>query len=230
MKGTWLLPTRGRPEALARFFKAALEQGMSTPGMVLYSDPADIAGFEISEQSPWVLRRTQAEGMGSKFREIWPVVRDMDWVGWLVDDVVPMTPKWDTTLISGLNGANLISCNDGLRAPYRMCAPVFSGGWLRALGYIYPPGLFHHTYWDDALERLGRATDSWWVCMDVTLRHDDAFRTLVADETHNRSYSRMAEDKADLVKWRRTEMDGAARRIMELKARLKEPERKVANA
>lgn len=227
MKGTWLLPTRGRPAMLRRFFEAAQRTGQSTPGLVLYSNDADIEGVAIPQN--WHAHQTQAEGMGEKFREIWPWVRDMDWVGWVVDDVVPETQGWDRTLISGLNGQNVISCNDGARAPFRMCAPVFSGDWLRALGYLYAPG-FWHSYWDDALEQLGRATDTWWVCMDVVLRHHDAFQTGVADETHQRSYGRAAEDKAAWLAWRRGEMDGAVRRIMEMKAQKREPERKVANA
>lgn len=227
MKGTWLLPTRGRPQTLARFLKAAVDTGMTTPGLILYSDDADIEGVE--RPLGWSIHRTRAQGMGDKFREIWPVIRDMDWVGWVVDDLVPETPGWDTALISGLNGANVISCNDGLRAPFRMCAPVFSGDWLRALGYLYPE-TFWHSYWDDALERLGRATDSWWVCMDVVLRHHDAFQTGQADATHRASYSRAVEDKAALIAWRRNEMDAAVRRIMALKAAQRLPERKVANA
>ncbi len=227
MKGTWLLPTRGRPATLARFLAASVATGMSTSGLILYSQASDIDGVEIPPN--WAAWLTKAEGMGDKFREIWPVIRDMDWVGWVVDDVIPETQGWDTTLIGGLNGANVISCNDGARAPFRMCAPVFSGDWLRALGYLYPE-TFWHSYWDDALERLGRATDSWWVCMEVVLRHTDAFQTGQPDATHALSYGRTAQDKAALIAWRRNEMDGAVRRIMALKASKREPERKVANA
>lgn len=228
MKGTWLLPTRGRPATLDRFLKAAVATGMSTPGLILHSAPEDIEGVALP--SNWTAHRTEAEGMGSKFREIWPLIRDLDWVGWVVDDLVPETPGWDRTLISGLNGANIISCNDGARAPFRMGAPVFSGALLRAVGYIYPQGYFAHTYADDMWERIGRATDTWWVCMDVVLRHHDAFQTGQPDATHGKSYARMAEDKADLIRWRRAEMDGAVRRVQALKTEKRIPERKIANA
>ena len=228
MKGTWLLPTRGRPASLARFLAAATATGMSTPGMILHSAPEDIEGVALPPN--WTALCTAAQGMGDKFREVWPLIRHLDWIGWVVDDLIPETEGWDKTLIGGLNGENVISCNDGARAPFRMCAPVFSGDWLRALGYLYPPELFWHSYWDDALERLGRATDSWWVCMEVVLRHHDAFQTGQPDATHNASYGRMDKDRADLITWRRTEMDAAVRRIMALKADKRTPERKVANA
>lgn len=228
MKGAWLLPTRGRPQTLKRFIEAAQATGMSTPCLVLYSDAGDLAGSG-EWPSNFTSECTKAEGMGDKFREIWPTVRDMDWVGWVVDDLVPETQGWDATLISGLNGQNVISCNDGARAPFRMCAPVFSGEWLRALGHLYAPE-FWHSYWDDALERLGRSTDTWFVCMEVVLRHHDAFQSGVADQTHVHSYSRTNEDRAALVAWRRNEMDNAVRRVMALKAEKRLPERKVANA
>ena len=229
MKGTWLLPTRGRPQTLARFLAAAVATGHSTPGMILHGDQADIEGVELPPN--WTAHRTEAAGMGDKFREVWDEISTLDWVGWVVDDLVPETPRWDTTLISGLNGANIISCNDGARAPFRMGAPVFSGDLLRAVGYIYPQDYFWHAYADDMWERLGRATDTWWVCMDVVLRHHDAFQGLaIADATHTASYGRMAQDKADLLRWRRNEMDAAVRRVMTLKADKRIPERKVANA
>ncbi len=229
MKGAWILPTRHRPALLKRFLAAAVANSMSTPGIILSREPELDLPADLVLPEGWTVRRTETESMGDKFREVWPVIRDMDWVGGVVDDVVPETPGWDRTLISGLNGANVISCNDGARAPFRMCAPVFSGGWLRALGYLYAEG-FTHTYWDDALERLGRATDTWWVCMDVVLRHLDAFQSGVADDTHTKSYGRTTEDRMALHAWRRHEMDGAVRRIMDLKAQKREPERKVANA
>lgn len=226
MKGAWLLPTRKRLPTLKRFFDAARATGLSTPGLVLVheAEVPDYADFQFPEN--WKLIPTKAEGMGDKFREIWPMVKSMDWVGWLVDDVVPKTDGWDKILIGGLNGQNIISCNDGARAPFRMCAPVFSGDLLRAVGYLYAEG-FWHTYMDDAWERLGRATDTWWVCMEVLLKHEDAFQTGIADDTHHKSYGQTERDKAALVHWRKTEMDRAVQRVLDLKDRNRE-QRKVA--
>ena len=215
MKGVWLLPSRGRPERLARFAEAAIKCGTTTPGWVLIHSDDFLAYRDIALPKGWELRTLQSQGMGDKFREIWPQVRGMDWVGWLVDDVVPQTEKWDTTLISGLNGKNVISCNDGARAPFRMCAPVFSGDLLRAVGYIYAPG-FWHTYMDDVWERIGTVTGCWWVCMDVVLKHEDAFQSGVADLTHMQSYGKNSEDQAAFEAWRMDGMDAAVRAVLDL--------------
>ena len=225
--GLWLLPSRGRPHALAKFMTAAIKHGVSTPGWVLIHE----SERELYEPVPlapgWKLKVTQTHGMGDKFREIWPMVRNVDWLGWVVDDVVPMTDNWDTTLIGGLNGANVISCNDGARAPWRMCCPVFSGDLLRAVGYIYAPG-FHHTYMDDAWEQIGVATGCWWVCMDVTLKHEDAFQTGREDATHKLSYGRNAEDQATYHAWRQNGMDAAVIAVFDLMKPVNEKIKEVA--
>jgi hypothetical protein len=213
MRGTWLLPTRGRPAALSRFFKAALETEQTTPGIVLYSNPADIYNVEIPYL--WSVRKTEAEGMGPKLREVWPIIKNMDWVGWIVDDQTPITPKWDKVLLSGINGRNIISCNDEHRAPFRMCTPMFSGDILRAVGYLYPEGMWH-AWADDMWEALGTATNSWWVCMEVVVKHADGFKTGIVDETHKISYSRMAEDQRVFENWKRTDMDRAVLAILNL--------------
>ncbi len=215
MSGVWLLPSRGRPGALAKFCSAAIAHGTSTPGWIMCTEEDREAYSAITLPAGWSLKFMQAQGMGDKFREVWPEVRGMDWVGWLVDDVVPMTDKWDTTLISGLNGKNVISCNDGARAPFRMCAPVFSGDLLRAVGYIYPPG-FWHTWADDLWERIGTITGCWWVCMEVMLKHEDAFQTGRADATHEQSYGKGAQDQAAFEAWRRDGMDAAVVAVLDL--------------
>ena len=215
MKGVWLLPSRGRPERLAKFAEAAIACGTSTPGWVLINE-ADSAAYErVQLPEGWTFKVMQSQGMGDKFREIWPEVMAMDWVGWLVDDVVPMTPKWDTVMLSGLNGKNVISCNDGCRAPFRMCAPVFSGDLLRAVGYIYAPE-FWHTYMDDAWERIGTVTKCWWVCMEVMLKHEDAFQSGKADATHEQSYGKNEADAAAFERWRRNDMDRAVLAVLDL--------------
>lgn len=219
MKGTWLLPTHGRIPSLTRFMLAAIKAGTSTSGLVLvqqeeYAD--HIAEYEaITMPHGWAYHLTESKGMGDKFREIWDDIKDLDWVGWTVDDQTPITHEWDRLLISGLNGRNIISCNDEHRAPYRICTPVFSGDLLRAVGYLYAPG-FWHAWMDDAWEQLGVATGCWQVCMDVVVKHDDGFKTGVMDETHKASYSRMAEDQAAYEIWKRTDMDRAVLAILNI--------------
>lgn len=219
MNGVWLLPTRMRLKTLQRFLDAAIQTECSTPGWILVS----INEYTIREgeydalrmPKNWKIVYTHVDGMGDKFREIFPRVKDMDWIGWLVDDVIPMTPHWDTEMINGLNGKNVISCNDAFRAPARMCAPVFSGDLLRAVGWIYPDG-FWHTYVDDVWETLGKITQTWFVCMDVVLKHEDAFQTGKVDFTHEQSYGQNDADAAAFQAWRRNDMDAAVIRIIDL--------------
>lgn len=217
VKGVWLLPTRKRLKTLQRFLDNAIAMGCRTPGWILVSaeELNSEPGYQtLTLPEGWGLVPTQSEGMGDKFREVYPYIKELDWVGWLVDDVIPMTPNWDTTLIGGLNGQNVISCNDGFRAPARMCAPVFSGPLLRAVGWIYPEG-FWHTYVDDVWETLGKVTCSWFVCMDVTLKHDDAFQSGKIDFTHQQSYGKNTADASAFQAWRRNDLDDTIMRILD---------------
>ena len=96
-----------------------------------------------------------------------------------------------------------------------MCAPVFSGALLRAVGYVYPPS-FWHTHVDDVWEALGTVTGCWWVCMEVTLRHIDAFQTGNVDETHVRAYAQTGADGERYLEWRKSDMDRAVLAILAL--------------
>ena len=205
-EGRWYLPTRRRIVKLRAFFDSA---AMSTPGTVLVQKDefhelrAQYATIDLP--SNWRFHLTESEGMGDKFREMWPVIKEGEWMGWLVDDLTAETPNWDTKLIGQLNGKNFVSAYDGGQNPSRMCVPVFSHGLLNAVGYLYPPGFFH-TYLDDVWEFLGRQTKCWLYDPSVKLNHHHGFREgqlTAGDDTERISYSRMAQDKEAFDRWKK---------------------------
>lgn len=207
--GRWYLPTRRRIAKLTAFFASAKETGMTTPGSVVVQEDEfnELQDQYLGIQLPanWEYSLTHAEGMGPKFKELWPEIKDRDWMGWLVDDLVCETPNWDTILLSGLNGKNFVSAWDGGQKPERMCVPVFSKALLEAVGCVYPPGFFH-TYLDDVWEHLGRSTGCWQMMPDVKLNHHHGFKTTgwePSDETEKVSYSHIAEDKLAFDRWMR---------------------------
>lgn len=215
--GCWLLPTRRRIPLLQRFFDHAAMMGISTRGFVLVETKEFgelmVDYYNVKLPKGWEYVATTAEGMGDKLRQIWPSIYDMDWIGWIVDDVIWETPEFDKLMIGALNGKNMVTANDGVRAPFRHVAPVFSGDLLRRVGYLYAPG-FWHAYMDDAWEAIGTACDCWDVAMDVKLTHTDAFQTGIADETHAMSYSHNEQDKAAFDHWRRHDMDAVVKRVL----------------
>ncbi len=219
MNGIWLLPTRMRLDKLQKFLDAAIDKGTSTPGLILV-ERGELAAFAAEYRAlrmppGWVVVGTQSEGMADKFRELWPAYKDLDWMGMLCDDMQPVTHLWDRTMLSHLDGKNVVTCDVGEAAQPRFSVPVWSGALMRSVGYIYPPGLWH-TYVDDMWELMGAQTGCWDVCMDVLCIHDHPFKVGAgneADETHTVSYAHMEEDKRVFDDWLKGEFEAACARI-----------------
>jgi hypothetical protein len=171
----WLLPSLNRAANLRRFLDAFRATGGSTPGAII-ADHADFAANRAAYESldlprGWFIWQTAGVTPGDKLREIWDRLAPCTWLGLIGDDCVPETAEWDKHLITSLDGTNFVSCDDARLAPHKVgnCWAI-SGGLVRTVGYIFPPGL-QHLFVDDVWETLGRATGCWRVRMDVRVRH-----------------------------------------------------------
>lgn len=217
----WLLPSRGRPASLARFFDAYRHTGGSTPGVVLVSqwDQPNYGGIDLP--LGWSLAVTNHESQGDKLAEIWDQVKDCAWLGLIGDDCVPMTPGWDKALLDALDGANFVSCNDDWLAPHRAAnCWVMSGELVRRVGYIFPPGL-QHLFVDDVWETIGRETRCWACRMDILVKHqhvlagqaaaDDTHRLVYGSDTSDTGAGLWPQDGATYQRW--LNEGGAARAI-----------------
>ena len=189
----WLLPSRRRVANLTRFFAAYKATGGTTPGMVLvdvtdYQD--NLAAYDAMELPlGWSFYWTHGETQGEKIAEIWDQVVDCSWLGLIGDDCVPETPGWDKRLIDKLDGANFVACDDGWQAPKRVgnCWAI-SGPLVRAVGYIFPPGL-QHLFVDDVWETIGREAGCWRCLYGVMVRHQHVMKgEAPADDTHRAAY------------------------------------------
>ena len=225
MKGLWILPSRRRLAKLAVFFEHATRNGMTTPGVVLVQKDefAELRDEYAAVNLPanWKILPTNADGMGDKYREIWPAVQGLDWVGIACDDLRVQTPQWDEKLLAAVNCKNVVTCADGVQNAARMSGiTVFSGGLLRAIGYIYPEN-FWHTYVDNCWEDLGRATNCWTYLDSVTVTHDHPFTNqqldpAKSDDTTLKSYGRQVQDHAAYINWKSKEFPSICERIKAL--------------
>jgi hypothetical protein len=166
----------------------------------------------------WQILPTMTDGLGDKCREIWPAIKNFDWVGLGCDDLRPSTPGWDKTLLERVNGKNIVTCNDGQQGNSRMSGiTMFSGGVLRAMGYMFPPN-FWHTYVDNVWEDIGRGANCWTYVDEVLITHEHPFRNqqidpALADETTYKSYGQQARDIAAYQSWIATERDAVIARV-----------------
>lgn len=183
MKSLCLLPSLDRPHLVKRFFECYLETKASIPGIVIVdrTDPQLKAYQELEYPKEWHLVLTDGITMGDKFRETWDQYKDLDAVCIINDDHEPITEGWDVKILSQINGTNVVSCNDGKspdtpwNAPNRICGAIcFSGKILRALGWLFPPGL-QHLYSDDIWAYLFSRSGNAQVLMDVCVWHNHAY-------------------------------------------------------
>ena len=224
-KGLWLLPSRRRLGRLQTFFDCAMQNGMTSAGVVLVQDDElkELReGYDaIRKPANWSILPTVGEGLADKCREVYPVVKDFDWVGLACDDLRPQTPGWDQTLIGAANGKNIVTCNDGQQGNARMAGiTIFSGGLLRALGYMFPPN-FWHTYADNVWEDIGRGADCWTYIDSVLISHDHPFTNqkldpAKVDDTGLKSYGQQQRDAEAYAIWCEHDRAAAVERVKAL--------------
>ena len=218
MKGLWLLPSRRRLTKLQRFF----EVPPTTQGVILVQkdELAELGDQYAALTIPanWSILPTNGDGLADKCREVWDAVKDLDWVGLGCDDLRPQTAGWDATLTARITGKNIVTCNDGQQGASRMAGiTCFSGGILRSIGYMFPPG-FWHTYVDNVWEDIGKSANCWTYIEEVLILHDHPFRdgklvSELSDDTSNKSYGQQARDLAAYRNWIATERDACIARV-----------------
>lgn len=194
----WLIPSRRRIDKLRTFCNSAVKAETTTPALIIidakdYKDnQPDYSNLEMYHfpNPEWKIYISDAEGMGPKVRETHSIWRDRAWVGILNDDHFIVTKKWDTRLISQLNGKNFLTCNDRWNAPKRAAgATLFSMPLMEAFGFPMFPKQIDHLGIDDVFEIIGRNTGCWEVDMSVIVEHHHAFKNPDSiDETHKRVY------------------------------------------
>ena len=219
----WILPTKNRPDNLRRFVQASREMGVSTPLLVVVNHDDWIINAEqyqeIERLLPpgWAFTQVEASCYGDAVRAMWATVKDCDWIGLVCDDLIPSTSKWDTQLISHLNGWNVVSSNDGWQAPNRIHgAIVWSGPLAREVGWIFPPGL-NHIFHDDVWETLGRETGCWSTRMEIMVKHDHEALHGVVGPTVDRQSDLWKYDEAWYVDWLANDKHKVVEKIEALK-------------
>ncbi len=201
-----LLPTLNRPDQLRQFLDSAIKAKTASPGMVIVDNEDNVKNGEAYEellikveQLGWNYAFTDAVSMGDKIREVWPKVTenpDRYWVCVLNDDHRIVTEYWDKKLITHLDGANFVSCNDRWAAPMKAAgATIWSIDLLKHLDWpIYPPKL-QHLFIDDLWEKVGRSSGCWKVLMNVVVEHHHAMKgESPQDETYRKVYAKTAWD------------------------------------
>lgn len=204
----WFLPTHDRPEKVREVLAACVATGMTTPGLLVVNGGERSAEYESIELPlNWrMVRRPVDEPIGDAYRWCFREYENLNWYGFLTDDLFPVTPGWDVRLIDKAGLRRIVSSNDGWQAPKRMHgAFVIGGDLMRGMGGMPPEG-FQHQYIDDFLETAGRDLGVWDVEMDVLVEHRHPLKTgAEMDTVYKRNFSRQKDDHHRFARWERFE-------------------------
>lgn len=223
----WILPSHARPDKCKRVISDMRLRGSTACGVIVIDsdDPHRwvYRGMERSLPDGWSLLEFDNKRIGSAaaLQHAFKTFPNYGWYGVISDDSLVRTDGFEQELVRVAGKWGIASPNDLWQAREDVSRSrvgsvvVFGGEFLRAIGYLTPPG-FDHLYVDDVWEHLGRALGNWRTVMNVVVEHDHPLRTGEAmDATHFRvnHQDRYEHDLAAFQSWMSGDRRSALRRF-----------------
>jgi len=213
-RGLFILPTHQRPERCQATLDACEATGMTHPGLVIVNGNGN--GYENLRLPPnWTKEiACRDERLNDVYRRIFANNPDLDWYGFIADDILPRTKGWDIKLVEKAGKDRIVSANDLWQSPNRMHgAVVYGGNVLRKAGFWMPEGLVH-MFGDDVWEHLGRNAGIWDVLMDVVTEHVHWMNQKAPkDRSYENSHALMEQDGARFKVWMEREAPAILERL-----------------
>lgn len=155
-----IVPTRGRPENIVRLDKAFLDTQVDIEVMYCVDDDDPSLADYVRTGIPLVTGpRKRLVGtlndVAKRFAD------DYDIVGFLGDDVVPKTHKWDDIIRANFKTNMVAYGNDGWQGEGLPTGVFLDARIISVLGYMVVPTLIHlfaDNYWKALGEALGTLT------------------------------------------------------------------------
>lgn len=224
---TILVPTRGRPQNLARLWAAFAETCVMPTRLVALVDQDDP---ELPAYRALADRLTGEEtfrmNVGPRLR-LGPTLNAAapewaarsDAVGFLGDDHLPRTVGWDGRYLAALErlGTGLVYGNDLIQGAALPTQVAMTSDIILATGHMVPPGAVH-LWLDNAWLELGRALDAITYLPDVVVEH---LHPIVGRAEWDAGYAeanadaRSDADRRVFEEWRERELPGWVRQIKE---------------
>ena len=162
-----LVPSRGRPQNIARMLDAYKATGASSSLVVLVDDDDPMVDAYLA---------TGAHVVVGPRKRIGPTLNDFapkcthDVIGFMGDDHVPRTPGWDKAIWEASTHWSVVY-GDDLYQRERLATACWQGrGIVQTIGQFCPPGCWH-LYLDDYWMSLGRGLGSLRFLPNVVIEH-----------------------------------------------------------
>lgn len=202
----YLVPSRGRPANVRRLREAwrATRTSPDTQLFVIVDDDDEtrneyVGDHDASDDARCFLITSPIRGGLGPILNEWGtrlakfnlggVADPPEAIGFMGDDHVPRTPRWDVELLTSLRELGrpgIVYGNDLLMGANLPTAVLMSGVIPRRLGFMAPPGC-QHMYLDNFWRDLGTALGAIRYRPDVVIEH---VHPVVGKAPHDAQYER----------------------------------------
>ncbi len=215
----WCIPSLNRPEQCANVIERLKKHGCSTSGVLFVNTNEDSNADlykSIELPSGWTLEISDKNlGLCGAMNWVFKKYPNEPFYGMITDDEFVATDGWDKTLADAAGDWNISHGNNGWQSERRIHGFMTIGGELaRAIGYIFPQGLWHW-YSDDVCEALAARTGTRRFCSDVRIENKHwMLGNAEKDKTYVLSESRNVQDREIFLRWQKNELPGIMQRVM----------------
>ena len=171
-----IVPTRGRPQNIARLIEGWQQTGATAQlSIVVDDDDPAIDGYLNlldGHFPPFVeFRMAPRIRLGPTLnREAVRLAEQFSMIGFMGDDHLPRTDHWDDRIRAALAITGVVYGNDLLQKDALPTAVFMTSDMVRALGYMCPPELVH-MYLDNTWRDWGQAMGRYTYLPDVIIEH-----------------------------------------------------------
>jgi len=161
-----LVPSRGRPDNVARLRAAWADTGATADLRVLVDDDDPTLADYGTDVVVGPRRR-----IGPLLNDVSAsLVDDYDVIGFMGDDHCPRTRRWDAAILAASSPWSVVYGDDLFQGENIPTAVFMGSSLIRELGYFNPPGC-EHLYLDNAWKLYGQYLGTLRYLPDVVIEH-----------------------------------------------------------
>lgn len=167
-----ILPSRGRPNNVKRFYKYWKKNSLGLSDLVIGLDSNDKTLNEYEEHEDMIIDTGKGGSFGFVCNRIFEKYGDYEFYFVVSDDHIIRTYGWEKIFINKLRKEKFgIAYGDDLFQGRNLPTAAFiSGGIARAVGYIVPNSL-KHMYTDNVWKDLGLGMGKFFYMPSIIIEH-----------------------------------------------------------
>lgn len=205
-----IVPTRGRPENIARLEAGLAETSTSVADFLYVIDEDDPTadGYRMMDlKRLLVIPRRK---LGGTLNHVARQYTDRyEHIGFMGDDHLPRTGGWDRTVLGALDqkGPRIVYGDDLLQGAALPTAAFMNSRIIRSLGYMVPPEMVH-LYLDNFWKELGERLEGLVYLPEVVIEHLHPAAGKAQWDPGYTEVNSPAMDTSDRDAWMRYRMNG----------------------